>query len=240
VEVGISGTGFQAGATVTFDGPATNVRVVSDTFILVTVPPHTAGAVDVVVTNPGGQTARLAGAYTYMPLAIASVTPSSGLPSDRIRIAGTGFAPGATVTLAGLQATNATITPTSISVTLVKMPQVSEPVDVVVTNPGGQTATLARGFSYDRVTLTVSPESGSTGEIFTVSWAGVTSLRIDDWVGLFLPGDVNTSYLSYEYTNGRQSGAVTFRAQQPGQYQFRYLLNDGYDDAARSAIVTVR
>jgi hypothetical protein len=240
VEVGISGTGFQTGATVTFGDPATNVRVVSDTFILATAPPRAAGAVDVVVTNPGGQTARLGGAYTYMPLTIASVTPSSALPSDRIRIVGTGFAPGATVTLGGLQTTSASVTPTSINVTVVSMRQVSDAVDVVVTNPGGQTATLARGFSYDRVTLTVSPESLSTGQIFSVSWAGVTSLRTDDWVGLFRPGDGNFDYLYYEYTNGRQSGVVTFTAPQPGQYQFRYLLNDGYDDVARSNIVTVR
>src|SRR5678816_3429268 len=44
----------------------------------------------------------------------------------------------------------------------------------------------------------------------------------------------------YEYTNGTTSGTVRFTAPvQPGQYQFRYLLDDGYVDVVRTASVTV-
>lgn len=66
--VTITGTGFRPGATVTFGVVAANgVVVVSATRITALAPAHAAGTVDVVVTNPDGQSARLSGAYTYAP-----------------------------------------------------------------------------------------------------------------------------------------------------------------------------
>ena len=65
--VHIVGAGFQAGATATFDGVLANVTVLSSTGLVATTPVHAAGVVDLVVTNPDGQTARLAGAYTFTP-----------------------------------------------------------------------------------------------------------------------------------------------------------------------------
>lgn len=62
----ITGSAFQAGATVTFGGtPATNVAVVSATTITATTPSHTAGSVAVVVTNSDGQAGTLSGGFTY-------------------------------------------------------------------------------------------------------------------------------------------------------------------------------
>ncbi len=64
--VTISGTGFQAFATVTIGGvKATGVTIVSSTTITATTGLHTAGAVNVVVQNPDSQTGTLASAYTY-------------------------------------------------------------------------------------------------------------------------------------------------------------------------------
>jgi acid phosphatase len=64
--VTISGTGFAAGATVTFGGvTASNVKVVGSTTITVTAPAHAAGVVNVVVTNPDAQSGTLASSYTY-------------------------------------------------------------------------------------------------------------------------------------------------------------------------------
>jgi hypothetical protein len=66
--VKITGTGFLAATTVRFGAtPATAVQFDSPTALSVTVPPaQAAGAVDVVVTVPGGQPAILAGGYIYM------------------------------------------------------------------------------------------------------------------------------------------------------------------------------
>lgn len=62
----IRGTGFLTGATVTIGGnPATGVVVENTNLIIGVTPAHAAGAVDVVVTNPGGATSTLVAAFTY-------------------------------------------------------------------------------------------------------------------------------------------------------------------------------
>jgi len=64
--VTISGTGFASGATVTFGGTAaTNVTVVGSTTITAVTPAHSAGSVNVVVSNPGGESGTLTNGYTY-------------------------------------------------------------------------------------------------------------------------------------------------------------------------------
>ena len=64
--VTISGTGFLSGAAVSFGGTAaTGVTVVSSTSIKASTPPHTAGAVNVVVTNADAQTGTLTNGYNY-------------------------------------------------------------------------------------------------------------------------------------------------------------------------------
>jgi IPT/TIG domain len=66
-DITISGAGFNGAvvSTVTFGGAAaTNIRIVNPTLMIVTVPPHAAGAVNVVVTV-GGTSATLQNGYTY-------------------------------------------------------------------------------------------------------------------------------------------------------------------------------
>src|SRR5688500_13458391 len=65
--VRITGTGFQPRATVTFGGESGTVSVENRSGMSATAPARAAGAVDVIVTNPDGQVARLAAAYTYAP-----------------------------------------------------------------------------------------------------------------------------------------------------------------------------
>jgi hypothetical protein len=74
--VTITGTGFLAGATVSFGGTAsTGVTVVSGTSITATAPAHSAGVVSVVVTNTDSQSGTLANGYTY----VSSGGPGLGL-----------------------------------------------------------------------------------------------------------------------------------------------------------------
>jgi hypothetical protein len=64
--VTIAGTGFQAGATVKFGTtPAESQTVVSSTQITAVNPSLAAGAVDVTVTNPDGQSSTLSSAFAY-------------------------------------------------------------------------------------------------------------------------------------------------------------------------------
>jgi hypothetical protein len=66
--VTITGTNFTGATAVTFGGTAaTGVTVISATSITATTPAHAAGAVDVVVTAPGGMGTGT-GAYSYLPV----------------------------------------------------------------------------------------------------------------------------------------------------------------------------
>jgi hypothetical protein len=75
----ISGSGFQAGASVSFDGVAATVTSVAAGTIRVTSPAHALGPVSVSVFNPDGQSASTPGAYTYVPANPAGLTATGGL-----------------------------------------------------------------------------------------------------------------------------------------------------------------
>jgi RHS repeat-associated protein len=64
--VTITGTGFSEGATVSFGGSsASNVSIVNSSYITATTPAHSAGTVNVVVTNPDAQSGTLNNGFTY-------------------------------------------------------------------------------------------------------------------------------------------------------------------------------
>ena len=77
----ISGSGFQANATVSMGGSlASSVAVVNSSTITALTPAHTAGTVDVVVTNTDGQNGTKVGGFTYS-------APQAGMPLfDRVFI----------------------------------------------------------------------------------------------------------------------------------------------------------
>src|SRR5882724_5372834 len=82
--VSITGTGFLAGASVSFGGiAATGVALVNSTAISASTPAHAAGAVNVVVTNTDAKSGTLTNGYTYTAptgtLALSTVV--SGLSS---------------------------------------------------------------------------------------------------------------------------------------------------------------
>lgn len=92
----ISGTNFSAGTTVSFGGTAAaSGAALNATTISARTPAHAAGAADVKVTLPDGQSATKTSAFTFTaapPPTITSVTPSTGKSGTEISIAGTGFA----------------------------------------------------------------------------------------------------------------------------------------------------
>jgi len=182
------------------------------------------------------------------PLLVTAVTPSSGSSYTLLTIAGTGFKPGALVSLGGINATG--VLTFSDSVIRATAPiHDAGTVDVLVTNPGGEGATLTGGFSYVALpppatsvtaSLSVTPTTVPVGGPLRVSWTRPDGRSFFDWIGLFRVGDSNLAYLDYQYTDGGASGTQTWVAPaQPGQYEFRYLPDDGYVDVARSEPVTV-
>jgi glucose/arabinose dehydrogenase len=89
--------------------------------------------------------------------------------------------------------------------------------------------------------LAATPATVSAGAPITVNWTAPAGHSPSDWVGLFRVGDPNTAYLNYQYTTSATSGTMTFNAPAtPGQYEFRYLLNNGYTSAVTSNTVTVQ
>ena len=82
------------------------------------------------------------------PLVLLSVSPSSGpsIGGTVITITGSDFAPGATVTVHGVAATDVTVTDAT-TLTATTGPGISGPADVHVTS-GGRVGTLPGGFTY--------------------------------------------------------------------------------------------
>jgi hypothetical protein len=73
--IAVNGVAFVAGAMVSVGGvPASNVWVVGDSLAYATVPAGS-GVASVAVTNPGGPSASLSGAFTYEGGSGAPVTP---------------------------------------------------------------------------------------------------------------------------------------------------------------------
>ncbi|MBI2550208.1 IPT/TIG domain-containing protein [Candidatus Woesearchaeota archaeon] len=183
--VTITGSYFVSGAGVTFGGAAAgSVTFVSSTQLTAVTPAHAAGLVDVVVTNPDGQSGTLVNGFTYVaPPSIASVTPNSGstVGGTAVVISGSDFGATPSVTFGGAAASVSSSTSDTINV--VTPAHAAGAVNVVVTNPDGQFSTLVNGFTYFPPSITsVSPVSGPTagGTVVTitgsyfVSGAGVT------------------------------------------------------------------
>ncbi len=172
--VTITGTDFVyvgGSTTLTFGGTAaTTFTVNSPTQITATTPAHTAGAVDVVFTNPGGFAESLGGFTYYNIPTITSVTPSVGpiAGGTSVTIIGTNFVDDAndSLTFGGTAASSFTVnSPTQITATTPA--HAVGTVNVVYTNPGGS-GTKASGFTYyttptiTSVTPNVGPVAGGT------------------------------------------------------------------------------
>jgi hypothetical protein len=174
-------------------------------------------------------------------LTVNAISPAVGVIGDVVRVTGTGFAAGSTVTLGGEPA-RVTSTSFGFIVAIAPAHPVGE-VDVTVTNQDGERATLARGYAYDVVTLKASTDTiAAGGEPLTVSWTAPRGRPLWDWIALIKVGASTGTYSEgwWDYTKGAASGAMTFRAPvEPGRYEFRYMVDDGFTEAARSGPVTV-
>jgi hypothetical protein len=77
--INISGANFYTGTTVTIAGIPSEAVYYSSTKISVSVPMHEIGTVNVVLTNPNGQTAIVPNGLTYVELPCSCPIPDSGL-----------------------------------------------------------------------------------------------------------------------------------------------------------------
>jgi uncharacterized protein (TIGR03437 family) len=155
-------------------------------------------------------------------------------------ISGTGFLAGATVTVDAMALR--VIVVNSTTITAIAPAHAAGQVDVVVTNPNGSGGTLTAAFTYSvegPFTVTPSTDVVDAGGPISVSWTAPRA-QPGDWIALFKAG---RSYEDdwYAVTDGATSGTFTLTAPtQPGQWEFRYLVDEDYHAAAHSSPVTVR
>jgi hypothetical protein len=167
----VTGSGFSGSTSVTVGGnTCTGVSVTGGgTQLTCTVPAGLPGAASVVMSNPSASPGSFV--YASPTPTLTAVSPTLTGPGTSITMTGTGFYPTTAVLAGGLPCT---VTSTqsssgSTSITCVTSSSVqSGPRDVVVTNPGGLSATLSNGITVTSMT----PNSGSGGTVITVNGAG--------------------------------------------------------------------
>ena len=173
---------------------------------------------------------------------VTAISPSTGSTArpTPVMISGTGFLAGATVTVDAM-ALNVTVV-NSTTITAIAPAHAAGPADVVVTNPSGLGGTLTAAFTYsfeEPFTVTASTDAVDAGGRMSVSWTAPAA-QPRDWLALFKVGQGYDDDW-YDFTNGATSGTLTLTAPtRPGQYEFRYLSDDGFLALAHSSPVTVR
>ena len=175
-------------------------------------------------------------------VSVIGVSPSiaSLAGNSRVSIYGTGFASGATVTFDGIAATSVAVLEGRIITAVTPAMAVAKKVDVVVINPDGQRGVGTASFTYGVYSVTPSANTVAPGGQLSVSWTASTAQR-DDYIELYRVGDSNANGLWWRGTGGATAGTLTVSAPTtPGQYEFRYVLEDEVTDVARSSPVTVK
>ncbi len=165
--VSVIGTDFFGTPSVTFDGTPVSVIGAGSERLDVTIPVHAAGPVDIVVTNPDGQSDSLVDGFTYIPPpTLASVNPPSGYTTGgtAVTVTGTDFFGTPTVTFGGAAATGVTLVD-SARLDVITSPHAAGVVDVEVTNPDGQLAHRNSMYTYMLPPPTVSSSDPSGGSI---------------------------------------------------------------------------
>ena len=149
----IKGRDFVDGTLVSFFGrPATDIQVLNPETMRVTIPAAPAGKVNVNVRIPGRDVYTLKKGFTYRnqaPRRVLLVRPAQGGTSGgtTINITGTGFAPGAKVTVGG-KAAGTVKSVGSTRIQVVTPPGALGKVPVTVRNPGMPAAILDDAFQY--------------------------------------------------------------------------------------------
>ncbi len=148
--VTINGSNLTDTTGVTFGGAAgTSVTVVNDSQVTVVTPAGTAGAVDVVLTTPGGAVTSTGG-YTYVTApAITTINPDNGpvAGGTLVTINGSNLTGTTGVTFGGTAGTSVTVVNDSQVTVVTPAGTATGAVDVTLTAPQG-TATVSGGYTY--------------------------------------------------------------------------------------------
>ena len=256
--VTITGANFTetADTTVTFDSvPATNVSVISGTTILATAPPHTAGAVNVVVKNIYGGVS-LANGYRYYSTGSATGAPQlSRLFPDvgvvnggtAVTLIGSNFTPETTVRFGANAATVTFINSNTLRVIAPRATSAGA-VDVIASHSASATSSLQMGFNYiaptPPIVSVLQPASGESlfaRSVTTISWdssdnRAVASHRVS--LQRFVGGSTyqQVADIATNVQGGVRSIPWTIPLLTPGDYRVRVIATDdeGIESEANS------
>lgn len=150
--VTITGEEFRSGAVVSIGGASCgSLTVVSASEIQCTTSAHIAQTVDVVITNDDGQTATLIQSYTYveLPPEFELIQPNSGSENGGtlVTISGQNLLNGVSVSIGGQSCTGLVFVSSS-EVQCRTAAHAPAVVDVVITNPDGQSVTAVGAYTY--------------------------------------------------------------------------------------------
>lgn len=152
-------------------------------------------------------------------LTLRSVTPSAGptIGGDYIRIMGEGFESGATVSIDGAAAQVTRMTSAYIEVRT--LPHALGTVDLVVTNPNGESKVLVASYTFATFSIAASPDAVEPGGRVTVSWEAPNGRNCQgggDWIAIYRVGDPDEtgaanghSDLWFDHVCGVPSGSWT-------------------------------
>ena len=185
----LTGTNFTGATGVSIGGTgATGVSVNSDSQITCTTPAHSAGAVSVQVTTPGGTSATNSLFTFVLPPAVSSIAATSGTANGgtSVTITGANLAYATGVTIGGNAATSVSVASDGNSLTCTTPAAGSAgAASVLVTTPGGTNA--ANGlFTYlltPPTVASITPTSGvntggTTLTITGTNFSGTTGVTI--------------------------------------------------------------
>lgn len=212
----IEGANFAFGATVTIGGEECSTLSVQPTQITCTLPVHARGDTTIVVKNLDTQWDQSVDTYHFAPSqpTVTAAHPNQGpaTGSAPVTLWGTGFDPGATVTVGGVACTgveveddhgNSAIAGTRLTCTTGASEPSNGPVDVVVTNPEAAPSVPAAVYTYLGPPPVLNSVAPATGPV-----AGGTALALTG-TG-FVPNGPNVSTVAVSSeTTGVQPCALT-------------------------------
>jgi len=239
-EVRLTGIGFRGQVRVLFGDQAATVLSVTPTEIRVTTPPSTELAVDVVVINGGGDEARLKYGFRFAQVTVNRLYPDAAFPGETVSLSGTNLTGGLRVEFGGVP--GGTIDVASFGPIVMVPAHQPGTVDVVVILDDGRTFKLPNGFTFLGVDVSATPSSVAAGGALTVSWSNPRDNYWDsgpDVIGLYRLGDpIGTRVWTGEVWYAGSSLNLTAPSE-PGDYEFRFLINNGALVVGRSKVVTV-
>src|SRR5207249_2835168 len=177
---------------------------------------------------------------------VASISRPSGPAAGgtSVSIVGTGFLAGAVVTIGGSQATAVTVVSSSSITATTSAHAAGGAVNVVVTNPGGQSGTCVACFTYTAAVAAIaaSPSPITAGNDLSVTVSGIGAPTGGDWIALQPVGYPDGSYIAWRFTGGIASGTLTLTvpaSATAGSYNVRLFLNNSNTSTATSNTITV-